>query len=373
MAESYGQHRAAASSPTAFRIGPGDLLPNIVLPNQQAEVVNLLDYMAGNMLVLLIVSDPRLPTCMAQLHRFAENWEVLQKRANLFVVTATPPQVNAGLSGRPLPFYLLSDVKGELASMIEGPRNPAASAGHQGQQGATVLIADERMRIVRVDRGITDPDYVNVVLRFLETDPRPAPRLLGGFAPVLHVPKVFEPELCHSLVTAHLTKGSQTSKAPRVIGGELTQVLTAAKIRRDHVINDRETLAAVTERFAKRVQPEIIKAFTRQVSGVEEWKVVSYEASDGGQFKAHRDNTMAAFAHRRFAMTIHLNTGDYEGGYLRFPEYGPDLYRPPRGDAVIYSSTLLHEVTPVTSGRRFVLIAHMFDEESRQKSPTFRR
>jgi len=72
-------------------------------------------------------------------------------------------------------------------------------------------------------------------------------------------------------------------------------------------------------------------------------------------------------------MTIHLNTGDYEGGFLRFPEYGPDLYRPPRGDAIVYSSSLLHEVTPVTSGRRYALVAHMFDEESRQWSPRYRR
>jgi len=115
-----------------------------------------------------------------------------------------------------------------------------------------------------------------------------------------------------------------------------------------------------------------MRAFTRQVTGVEEFKVVCYEASTGGHFKPHRDNRLDYRAHRRFALSINLNTGDYEGGVLRFPEYGPDLYRPPRGDAIIYSSSLLHEVTPVTSGRRFALLAHMFDDESRQRNPKFR-
>jgi predicted 2-oxoglutarate/Fe(II)-dependent dioxygenase YbiX len=71
-------------------------------------------------------------------------------------------------------------------------------------------------------------------------------------------------------------------------------------------------------------------------------------------------------------MSVNLNTGHYEGGFLQFPEFGPDLYRPDTGDAVVYSSALLHEVTPITSGRRFTLLAHMYDEESRQLNPKYR-
>lgn len=371
MTESHGQ--AADSPPPGFRVGRLDILPNIVLPNQKSRVMNLLDFMAGNKLLLLVVRDPRLPTCMTQLRRFAENLDAVQRHANVFVVTATPPEVNARLPGEALPFHMLSDPRGELASIIEGDRGPKASAGAQGQVGITVLIADERMRILHIDRDVTDPDYVDVALRFLDGLPRPAPRILAGFAPILHVSDVFEPEFCDSLIEAYLTKENRPSKSPVVTGGELKEVFSAGKVRRDHIIEDGETKTAVMERIAKRIQPEIMKAFTREVTGVEECKVVCYEASSGGHFKPHRDNTMAFCAHRRFAMTIHLNTGDYEGGFLRFQEYGPDLYGPPKGDAIVYSSSLLHEVTPVTSGRRFVLLAHMFDEESRQKSPTYRR
>ncbi len=364
MRDPLGQSRAAAAPPQSLRIGPLDCLPSIVLPNQKAEVVNLLDYMAGTKLVLLVVSDPRLPTTAALLRRFAEEREGLQKHANLFVVASTPPEVNAAFAGETFPFFLLSDQRGDLARLL---------GATSGQDCMTILVADARMRVVQIERDATSPDRAEAILQKLAASSRATPRKLAGFAPLLHVPRIFEPELCDALIAAHRAEGGLQSRAPRMIDGEFRQVYSEAKVRRDHIVQDREILAAISERFTKRIQPEILRAFTRQVTGVEEFKVVSYDAAAGGRFQAHRDNTMAQFAHRRFAMTVHLNTGDYEGGQLRFPEYGADLYAPPKGDAVIYSSTLLHEVMPVTAGCRYALVAHMFDEESRQWSPTFRR
>ena len=145
------------------------------------------------------------------------------------------------------------------------------------------------------------------------------------------------------------------------------------KTRRDHLLEDPRLVGAIKLRFARRVLPEIEKAFTRQVTGVEEFKVVCYDARDGGHFQAHRDNVVERHAHRRFAMTLNLNSGDYEGGELVFPEYGPDRYCPDTGDAVVFSCSLLHRALPVTRGRRYVFLCFMFDEESRQRSPRFRR
>lgn len=372
MAEASGKHGVGISLPSAFHVGPLDILPNIVLPNQRSQVLNLLDFMVGNMLVLLVVSDPRLPASIAQLRRFAESFKALQKHANVFVVTSTPPDVNLQLTEKGFPFHMLSDPRAEFAAIIGAGHGPQTPAGAQGQAGVTAVIVNERMRILRIDRDITDPDYVEFALRFLDDLPRPAPRILGGFAPVLHVPEVLEPEICDSLIDAYLANENSPNHGPAALEGKLKHVLRPGKVRSDHFIEDRQTNTAIMERITKRTKPEIMRAFTRQVTGVEEFKVVCYEASTGGHFKPHRDNRLDYRAHRRFALSINLNTGDYEGGVLRFPEYGPDLYRPPRGDAIIYSSSLLHEVTPVTSGRRFALLAHMFDDESRQRNPKFR-
>ncbi len=58
-------------------------------------------------------------------------------------------------------------------------------------------------------------------------------------------------------------------------------------------------------------------------------------------------------------MTLNLNTEDYVGGELVFPEYGPHKYRPESGGGVIFSCSLIHEALPVTSGRRFTLLTFL--------------
>ncbi len=47
----------------------------------------------------------------------------------------------------------------------------------------------------------------------------------------------------------------------------------------------------------------------------------------------------------------------YETGELSFPEYGPELYCPDTGGAVVFSCYGVHGVRAVAEGRRFVLLA----------------
>ncbi len=60
-------------------------------------------------------------------------------------------------------------------------------------------------------------------------------------------------------------------------------------------------------------------------------------------------------------VTINLNA-DYEGGDLRFPEYGARTCRPPPGGACVFSCSILHEATPVTRGERFAFLPFLYDE-----------
>jgi predicted 2-oxoglutarate/Fe(II)-dependent dioxygenase YbiX len=108
--------------------------------------------------------------------------------------------------------------------------------------------------------------------------------------------------------------------------------------------------------------PEIQKAFGFAVTRVERWTVACYAANEGGHFAAHRDNGTPGTAHRKFACSINLN-GDFEGGDLRFPEFGWRRYRPPVGGAVVFGCALLHEVTPVTRGVRYAYLPFFYDDE----------
>ena len=65
-------------------------------------------------------------------------------------------------------------------------------------------------------------------------------------------------------------------------------------------------------------------------------------------------------------MSLFLNTGDYEGGFLHFPEFGSALYSAPAGGAVVFSCSMLHEATPVTAGRRFMFLPFLYDDAARR-------
>src|SRR3546814_10037273 len=83
-------------------------------------------------------------------------------------------------------------------------------------------------------------------------------------------------------------------------------------------------LAALRTRLA----PEIHKAFGFRATRIERYLIGCYDESDRGFFRAHRDNTSKGTAHRAFAVSLNLNSEEYEGGQLTFPEYGSAMYKP---------------------------------------------
>lgn len=226
------------------------------------------------------------------------------------------------------------------------------------------LVLDVRLRALAAipiegDGG----SHVARVLAFLDT--LTPPRSLQGFAPILVVPRVFEPEFCRGLIGYYHRQGARESGFMRDIDGKTIEVSDHRfKRREDCHIADPAIIQAVQARIAQRLAPEIFKAFQFRATRIERHLVACYDSSKGGVFTAHRDNTTKGTAHRRFAVTLNLNNEEYEGGDLRFPEFGPRTYRAPTGGAVVFSCSLLHEATVVTRGRRFVYLPFLFDEEA---------
>ena len=348
-----------------------DLLPDIILKNQDELFVRISIEMTGRKLLLLCCPDPRLPDCRVLLEAYARQFSSLELEVHLFVITGTEPSVNIEFLKRtPLPFMLLSDSLGRVAQGLDIRRESGAATG---PGACTVVLADENRRIVRIDRNVTEAGHPEHILNELRTAPRIEPRQLSHFAPVLYLPRVLERDLCETLIAAYDSGDTEVGRVfcHDATGGDHI-VDRDSKIRKDFYLVDPALQNTLILRLVRRVFPEIAKGLTRQVTGVEEFKVVCYDAEDGGHFAPHRDNNSKFKAHRRFAMTLNLNEG-YAGGALRFPEFGPDLYAPAAGDAVIFSCSLLHEALPVTAGRRYVLLSFLFDEESRQHSDRFRR
>lgn len=193
----------------------------------------------------------------------------------------------------------------------------------------------------------------------------PPPAAHGGFAataPVLVTPRIFEPGFCERLIALYRQTGGEPSGFMREVDGVTTLMRDDQHKRRsDVLVEDDDLQKQVVARLTRRLIPQIRKAFNFDPTRIERYLVARYDAETGGFFRPHRDNTTRGTAHRRFAVSINLNA-DYEGGDLRFPEYGARTYRPPPGGACVFSCSILHEATPVTRGERFAFLPFLYDE-----------
>lgn len=227
------------------------------------------------------------------------------------------------------------------------------------EEAPTFVLLDPQFRIVSRSGMERAQDMANL-LRVLPAVDDHAGAPLN--APVLLLPRVFEAELCAALIKHYREAGGVESGFMRDIDGKTREIIDHAHKRRSDVtIQDEKLRQACNARLARRLAPAVKQAFQFQADYVERYLVARYSAEEGGHFGPHRDNTTKGTAHRRFAVTINLNAEGYEGGDLRFPEFGSKLYRAPTGGAVVFSCSLLHQAMPVTKGERFAFLPFLYD------------
>ena len=248
-------------------------------------------------------------------------------------------------------------------SGVDGVPTLVDEGGNVGQAlrapaGTTVFALDPALRVLQALP--TGPELASQVRAALQT---PDPRdeiVVTSQAPIMLLPRALPPQVCAELVQLWETGGHDETGVERSADGRRGDSLVAeAKRRRDHVVDDQQTLRRLTHTVGRRILPEVRHAFAYRADRFEGFKIACYDAERQGHFSAHRDNLSPTTAHRRFALSINLNDG-YGGGELRFPEYGAQRYRPPAGAALVFSCSLLHEVLPVTEGERFVLLSFLY-------------
>lgn len=225
------------------------------------------------------------------------------------------------------------------------------------------LILDPTLRVIANIPFRPDGSDVAEALSLVEH--LPPPERFSGVelqAPILYLPNVLEPEVCHHLIGLYEAHGGEESGFMREIEGRTVGVSDPGhKRRKDYDITDQDLISSLQARFLRRVVPEIAKVHQFKVTRMERYIVSCYAAEDGGHFAAHRDNTTKGTAHRRFAVSVNLND-DFDGGEVSFPEYGPRSFKAPPGGAVVFSCSLLHKVSRVTRGRRFAFLPFLYDD-----------
>jgi predicted 2-oxoglutarate/Fe(II)-dependent dioxygenase YbiX/peroxiredoxin len=290
------------------------------------------------------------------------------KKASFFGVSIDPRDLEGERAADQFPgirhFFDL-DMK---ISRLYGAMDPEPAA-----DGATRLayrpfwlVLDPMLRVLAFaqldDSGAATRQILDVIEHLPPVDEHAGTMQL---APVLVLPRVFDPAFCKKLIGLYEQHGGEDSGFMRDVGGKTVGIVDYRHKRRaDYVIEDEAVRLEAQLMIRQRLLPEIEKAFQFKVTRLERYIVACYESASGGFFNAHRDNTTKGTAHRKFAATINLNAGEYTGGELRFPEFGSRTYMAPTGGCVVFSCSLLHEATPVTAGTRYAFLPFLYNEDA---------
>jgi predicted 2-oxoglutarate/Fe(II)-dependent dioxygenase YbiX len=315
------------------RLGVGERAADFVLSGRSGVPARFYAHAGGRPTAVVFDSDGDDPRLVDLIGRLADREDVA-----LCCVTSKGP---AGGTGMPT----WSDRDGAVAEAY------GVAAGE-----LTAVVLDPNLRVVGV---VVGDGLAGRVVELLDAAVhRDRPVQVVAQAPVLLLPRALDAAYQDRLIRVWERDGGTDTGVARA-GGDVLDA--SVKRRRDHIVEDRDLLRELTSVVGRRVLPEVGKAFAFRATRFEGFKIACYDAATGGYFRPHRDNLTPSTAHRVFALTLNLND-DYDGGQLRFPEYGNQLYRPDAGAALVFSCAHLHEVLDVTAGRRFVLLSFLYGE-----------
>jgi predicted 2-oxoglutarate/Fe(II)-dependent dioxygenase YbiX/peroxiredoxin len=330
----------------------GEPAPLFVAPTDETPAYNI-GVVAGRYVVLMVFGSLGLPACAAAHAEVLRRRELFDDRWALFFgVSADMADHlqrgvrNAAPGLRYFQDYDLAVTK--LYGLVHGDHLRPA-----------VFLLDPMLRVLAAEPIEATGDVLDRLEAALGEEAGVEP----DFAPVLMIPRVFEPEFCLRLIDYYRRSGGEPSGFAIEVDGRTVQRLhPGLKRRRDAWITDEALRTEVRGRLVRRLFPLIERAWGWRATQIERDIVTCYDSADQGFFSAHRDDATPGTAHRRFAVTVNLNAEDYEGGALRFPEFGRRLYKPATGGAVVFGCSLLHEATPVTAGVRYALTPFLYDE-----------
>lgn len=348
----------ASSDRPMFRppLAAGDIAPSLVLKTAAGETIDLgADAVIGNPLVVAFWPRFDAEAVAAAVAALTSALPALSALgARVFAVTLAQPREAAE---RQLPMPLLLDRDSmAFAAWSAGTREkPTTVVLRQNGHVAAVLKGDPE---AQAEGALAAVRAVIEERKAILPTPHP---------PILVVPDVLSREDCRRLIQIYETRGKTFVEPGH--GEDGMSVDYKMRIpeygrgdRIDHWIVEKDTMSFIDGRLAGRLFPEIRKAFQYPVTRRERMRIGHYTGSRGGELHGHRDDTEVIAAHRRFACSINLNSEEFEGGELRFPEYGDQRYRPETGAAIVFSSSILHEALEVRAGRRFVLLVFLYGD-----------
>jgi predicted 2-oxoglutarate/Fe(II)-dependent dioxygenase YbiX len=337
---------------TSLSLRPGDRLPDFFLPGLDGKLRKFIWSFTGKPVALIAIEDLR--------NIDAEPFKALLSACasarvtpvvvcgNAIAAAVAPWAKLAGADG-PL---LLCDADGKILPAL---LSPGGIGFGQTTMRLRVIVLDANQRVAATcdTRPLAAAaEIIGELADSVRSNSGADQVLVTPMAPVLVLPRVFEPDFCTQVIRLWQKGDHQDSGVSSRYGN-----VGVAELKRteDYMVNESMMQKAISDRLAFRLGPELTKTFAFDCPfGFDAHVVLSYSADGQHFFGAHRDNGAPTTADRAFAVSLNLND-DFEGGELVFPEYSGVKVCPPTGAAAVFSCSVLHEALPVTRGRRFVL------------------
>ncbi len=330
----------------------GDPVPDFSAPLVGEGAFNL-SVAAGRWLVLSFLGSPADPRVERELGEIFQSSALFDEERIVFYGVLTSPPDD------PAPYLARTSAAASFLADYDG----SISRAYGGADMPRTIVLDPMLRAIAdipFDYAAGHGKTVRELLASLPSvdDSAGVPMT----APVLIVPRVFDFSLCDGLIELYDKVGGKESGFLYDIDGKTTQVVDRRiKSRRDLIVAHPQLREAMRSQIVRRLLPAIERFFQFSATRMDRSIVTCYDSAAGGHFYRHRDNVNVGAQHRRFAVSINLNK-DYDGGDLVLPEFGRRTYRTPVGGAIVMSCGALHQVTPVTRGRRYAFVAFLYGE-----------
>lgn len=357
------------AEPRRRSLEPGDLAPKFF-----ARATNnpryCFDSVAGRYIVLSFFGSAADPVSEAVLRRIMEGRHRFDDgHVAFFGVSIDPSDEQENRIRQSIPgVRYFWDFDREISRLYGAQALTGEPAAAEVVYFPFSLVLDPLLRVIATIPYQPVEQHADRLFAVLDSQP-PIETYPGTTitAPILVLPRIFDERLCQALIDVYRQDGGTESGFMQDRDGQTIAVIDAGhKKRRDYTITDEPLRRATRAAIERHLVPSLRNAFQFNATYLERYIVACYSSETGGYFNPHRDNSTKATAHRRFAVTINLNSEDYEGGDLCFPEFGPRTYRAPTGGAVVFSCSMLHQALPVTSGTRYAFLPFLYDEAASQ-------
>lgn len=177
-------------------------------------------------------------------------------------------------------------------------------------------------------------------------------------------PNLFSPEECETIINLPKYGDSATPLNYGYTGDGSSEHITTAKVRISPVSwirSDKEENTWIFEKIVQCIEETNNKYFNYDLKEIQSLQFTVYDSEEKGFYDKHIDTepTLIDGVIRKLSISIQLSEPEnYEGGKVLLHVGGNPIEVPKnRGTAIFFPSYTLHEVTPVTKGIRYSLVA----------------